>query len=215
MKIREFTVDTLYNVTKRVIDVILSAYLLLTLAPCLLMIALAIKLDSPGPVLYRQVRVGLRGKMFEMLRFRTMHIESVPEAKYLMERASDKEASFSGPLQEHALKNDPRLTVLGHFLRRYSLNDLPTLINVLKGDMSFVGPRPALPYEVNLYNQAQKERLNVKPGIVGYWVFYAPTHLQEMIEMDLEYSKKRSILLDFWVMMRSISVLLSSSVPRY
>lgn len=181
-----------YFAMKRFLDLLFAILNLFICAPLLLSIALAIKLDSPGPIFFRQVRVGLRGKIFGYLKFRTMHIEAtnIP----------------TGPVFKIA--SDPRITRVGRFLRRTALDELPALINVLYGDISLVGPRPAFSFEVEHYSQEQLKRLCIKPGITGYWQVFGRKEgifdLKKMIEMDLEYVERRSLALDFKILLRTI-----------
>jgi lipopolysaccharide/colanic/teichoic acid biosynthesis glycosyltransferase len=158
----------------------------------LLIIALAIKLESSGPIFFRQIRIGLRGKKFEYLKFRTMCVEAfeIP----------------TGPVFNIA--SDPRITRVGHFLRITALDELPTLFSVLLGDMSVIGPRPAIPFEVEYYSEEQLRRLELKPGITGYWQVFGREEgildLKKMIEMDLEYAENRSFALDFRILLGTI-----------
>ncbi|WP_254065143.1 MULTISPECIES: sugar transferase [unclassified Frigoribacterium] len=146
---------------KRAIDVVGAVAALTTLAPALALVALAVRLDSRGPVLYRQERCGLDGRTFEMLKFRSM--ADSDRAVAIMPEANDAD----GPLFK--LRVDPRVTRVGRVLRRHSLDELPQLVNVLRGDMSLVGPRPALPREVSQYCSRARQRLTVLPGLTGPW----------------------------------------------
>jgi len=181
-----------YFAQKRFFDLLFAIPNLFLNAPLFLIIALAIKLESPGPIFFRQVRVGLRGKKFEYLKFRTMHIEAADIP--------------TGPVFKIA--SDPRITRVGRFLRRTALDELPALINVLYGDISLVGPRPAFPFEVEHYSQKQLKRLDIKPGMTGYWQVFGRKEgifdLKKMIDMDLEYAEKRSLALDFRILLRTI-----------
>ncbi|ROS49649.1 sugar transferase [Frigoribacterium sp. PhB24] len=167
--------------TKRAIDVVGALTALTVLAPALVLVALAVRLDSPGPVLYRQVRCGLDGRTFEMLKFRSMH-DRGREATILPE-ANDAD----GPLFK--LRVDPRVTRVGRVLRRHSLDELPQLVNVLRGEMSLVGPRPALPNEVAQYCGRAHERLRVLPGLTGPWQVGGRSDLDwgAGLDLDLHY----------------------------
>ncbi len=179
----------LYPFFKRLFDIVVSSVALLVLSPIFLAIWLALKLDSPGPMIFRQKRVGLHGKQFDFFKFRTMTLDSNPYA--LTPTSSD----------------DPRITRFGRWLRRSSLDELPQFWNVIKGDMSIVGPRPEMPFIVSEYNDEQKERLKVKPGITGVWQISAvrgePIHAN--MEYDLFYIEHRSILLDIIIMVKTIA----------
>lgn len=185
-----------YLAQKRFFDLLLAVPSFFLLMPLFLVIALAIKLESPGPIFFRQVRVGLRGKKFGYLKFRTMRIEAADIP--------------TGPVFKIA--SDPRITRIGRFLRRTALDELPLLINVLFGDISFVGPRPAFPFEVEHYSQEQLKRLDIKPGLTGYWQVFAMKEgifdLKKMIEMDLEYTEKHSLALDFRIILRTILIVM-------
>jgi len=183
---------------KRLFDVGFSALVLALASPLLFLIAVLIKLDSPGPVFFVQERVGLHGRRFKLYKFRTM----VKDAeKMLPALLSANEAD--GPAFK--LKNDPRVTRVGRILRRTSLDELPQFINVLKGDMSVVGPRPPLPHEVEQYDRAWRRRLSVKPGITCIWQATARNHasFEEWVKMDLEYIDNWSLWLDLKLVART------------
>ena len=178
-----------YWVLRRAQDIVFSLLALILLAPLALVISLAIVLDSPGDgAIFRQRRVGRDGKLFWLYKFRTM----CPDAEKRMNELL-KLNQMDGPVFK--IKGDPRITRVGHFLRKTSLDELPQLLNVLRGDMSIVGPRPALPREVELYNDYQRQRLYVTPGLSCYWQI-AP-HRNEMsfdewVALDLKYIQERS-----------------------
>jgi len=183
---------------KRLFDLAFSGLALALTSPLFLLIALAVKLDSPGPVFYAQERVGLHGRRFKLYKFRTM----VKDAdKLLPQLLAANEAD--GPVFK--IKNDPRVTRVGRVLRRTSLDELPQFINVLKGDMSVVGPRPPLPHEVDQYNGAWRRRLSVKPGITCIWQATARSHasFEEWVKMDLEYIDRWSLWLDIKLVART------------
>lgn len=199
-----------YFLLKRIGDIIFSFTSLLLCAPLFLIISILIKLDSPGPVFSYQIRVGKNGRLFKLIKFRTMKI-SVDERlhdNFLQSLFSEGSSSSKNKII-WALENDPRITKIGRLLRKTSLDELPQFVNVLKGDMSFIGPRPALPYEVERYEPWQKERLKCTPGITGPWInLYdkGKVDFNEMILMDIEYTKNRSILLDIKVFWKTISI---------
>lgn len=178
------------QVLLRIFDLIVSVSALAILAPIMIAIALIVKLDSPGPVLFKQLRVGKDGKEFWFYKFRSMVADAEARRAALLQM---NEAS--GPLFK--IKNDPRITRSGRWLRKYSLDELPQLINVVRGDMSLVGPRPALPVEVAQYTSRQWRRLAVKPGITGLWQVSGRSDLpfDRSIELDIEYIERQSLWL--------------------
>jgi exopolysaccharide biosynthesis polyprenyl glycosylphosphotransferase len=177
-----------YAITKRCVDMVLSSLFLLILSPLLLLIALLIRLDSPGPAFFVQQRVGKNGRLFNMYKFRSMRV-SAP--KY----------GFS-PTESI----DPRITRIGRFLRKISLAEIPQLLNVLTGDMSLVGPRPEMPFIVERYNTRQRQRLQVLPGITGLWQLSADRAFQihENIQYDLYYIRNRSFFMDMAIMVHTM-----------
>ncbi len=192
---------------KRAFDVLASAAALLFLSPLLALIALLIKLSDGGPVFFEQVRVGLLGRKFWMLKFRSM----VVHAERLRPRLEVRNES-NGPVFK--MKLDPRVTAIGRFIRRYSLDELPQLFNVLMGDMSIVGPRPSLPSEVAKYEPWQHRRFAVRPGLTCYWQV-SPTRYQisfdEWMRLDLKYVEDWSLGLDFDLILRTFSVVVSGT----
>ena len=193
-----------YFVIKRVIDIVLAAIGLLVFSPIMLIVVIAIKLeDFKGPVLFSQERVGQLGKIFKMYKFRSMYVDAeqrLQELQHLNEQ--------TGPVFK--IKDDPRITKVGKFIRKTSLDELPQLVNVLRGDMSIVGPRPALPREVKQYNAHQKQRLLVKPGITCIWQVSGRNNIgfDEWVELDLEYIKNQSLGLDIKLILQTIPALL-------
>lgn len=184
---------------KGAMDRVLAACTLLVLAPVLLLIALAVRLDSPGPVLFRQVRVGRDGAVFTMLKFRTM----VADAEALRAELLERNQNADGLLFKIA--DDPRITRVGRLLRRLSLDELPQLFNVLSGRMSLVGPRPPLPSEVALYDDSVRRRLLVKPGLTGLWQVSGRSDLtwDESVRLDLRYVENWSFLLDLMILWKT------------
>ncbi len=182
---------------KRIFDFIASLFGLIILLPFFIIIAIFIKLDSKGPVFFRQERAGKNGNPFIIYKFRTM-----------VENAENKGAGY------FIEKNDSRITKIGSFLRKYSIDEFPQLINVLKGDMSLVGPRPTLMYQIEKYNNLQRQRLKVKPGITGWAQVNGRNDLSwpEKIEYDVWYVKKRNLLLDIKIIFRTFSVLFEDKI---
>jgi exopolysaccharide biosynthesis polyprenyl glycosylphosphotransferase len=188
---------------KRTIDVVLSGLSLLVLAPVLLLIAAAIKLGDRGPVFHRQVRVGRHGRLFTILKFRTMHVDA-ESMREQIEHLNEED----GPVFK--VRNDPRVTPVGRWLRKYSLDELPQLINVFRGDMSLVGPRPPIPAEVAKYDWWQRRRIAVRPGLTCIWQVFGRNRVpfDRWMEMDLFYVDNWSLWMDFKLMLRTIGVVL-------
>lgn len=188
---------------KRSFDVVFSGLVVLVGMPFWLLIAAAIKLDSPGPVFYRQQRVGRNGSTFGMFKFRSMHVNAEAEIAELQEC---NEAT--GPLFK--MRNDPRITRVGHFLRRYSIDEIPQFINVLRGEMSVVGPRPPLPVEALHYSDRYAKRLEVAPGMTGLWQVSGRSDLtfDEMVRLDLFYIENWSLRYDLALVLRTIPTVL-------
>ncbi len=192
---------------KRVFDIVLSAAILVALSPLLLLIALVIWIDDPkGSPLFRQERVGKRGRRFRMLKFRTMCIDAEDRLAELR-CANEKD----GPVFK--IENDPRVTRVGHFLRKTSLDELPQFWNVLKGDMSVVGPRPALPNEVERYTERDRLRLAVQPGITCFWQARRNRDaipFDEWVELDLRYIQTASIGTDIALVVKTVGCVLGA-----
>jgi exopolysaccharide biosynthesis polyprenyl glycosylphosphotransferase len=191
---------------KRTMDILLAALGLIILSPLLLAAALLVKLTSRGPVFYTQARVGLDGKTFSIFKFRSM----IVGADNLISQIEDR-SEVEGHLFK--IKDDPRITPLGKFMRRFSIDELPQLLNVFFGQMSLVGPRPPLPREVVKYNSWQKKRLRVRPGITGPWQVSGRSHLpfDDMVRLDIYYIENWSLWLDLKILLRTIPVVLSCS----
>jgi lipopolysaccharide/colanic/teichoic acid biosynthesis glycosyltransferase len=181
---------------RRGIDILVSSVALALAAPVLALAALAIRLESPGQVFYRQPRSGLRGRQFDVLKLRTM----IPGAEHV-----------GAGLAINA--GDPRITRVGAFLRRTSLDELPNLLNVLRGEMSLIGPRPTLPVQVAQYTERQRGRLAIKPGITGWAQVNGRASLPwaQRIELDLYYIEHRSLALDLRILWRTVAMVLGGS----
>lgn len=188
---------------KRLFDFWLTAIGLLFISPLLASIALAIKFTSPGSAIFAQERVGLNGRVFKMYKFRSM-VQDAEKQKEKLTHLNE----MTGPVFK--IKNDPRITPVGGFLRRTSLDELPQLWNVLKGDMSLVGPRPPLPSEVNLYDPKHRKRLAVKPGITCIWQISGRNEVdfEQWMEMDAEYVERWSLWLDMEILAKTVPVVL-------
>jgi exopolysaccharide biosynthesis polyprenyl glycosylphosphotransferase len=191
---------------KRLLDLVGAALLMVALSPLMLLLAILIKLDSPGPVFFRQERVGLHGRTFSVVKLRSMSLDAEEKLGDLMQ-----ENEITG----HAFKlaNDPRTTRFGRFLRRSSLDELPQLANVVFGQMSLVGPRPPLPTEVAQYDVWHRRRLSMKPGMTGLWQVRArhEPEFDRWVEQDLEYIDSWSLWLDFKIIVRTVPAVLSGT----
>lgn len=196
---------------KRALDVVAAILLLVGAAPAFVGVAILVRLTSPGPILFRQERVGRGGRVFVMYKFRTMcvgadtHIHQAYYTGLMNGSAQPCNGVFK-------LAKDPRLTSVGGFLRRFSLDELPQLINVLRGDMSLVGPRPAIPYEVEQYGPRERLRLEVTPGLTGLWQVSGRNLLDfhQMINLDLAYIERWSLWLDLWIILRTPLVVMAA-----
>ena len=212
----------LYFICKRIVDVLLAALLFILLCPLMLLVAVCVKAGSPGPVLFVQQRIGVKRRIkggritwelypFAFYKFRSMvnDADPTPHQEYfenfrLGTVKRDRSTAFK-------LTQDPRLTRVGAILRRTSLDELPQLINVLKGEMSLVGPRPALPYEVILYDEAHFERFRAMPGITGWWQATARSRVgfEEMMQMDIYYARRANFWFDLQILLLTIPAVLS------
>jgi exopolysaccharide biosynthesis polyprenyl glycosylphosphotransferase len=193
-----------YVLCKRCFDIVASILILILLMPIIPLIALMIRLDSPGPVFYRQDRVGEGGRIFKFLKFRSMYHGA---DQRLSELAARNEQS--GPVFK--IRSDPRITSVGRFLRRSSLDEIPQIFNVLNGDMSIVGPRPPLPSEVERYLPWQRRRLEVKPGITCLWQISGRSQISfdEWMRLDMEYLKTRSFQTDLLIFLKTIPAVIA------
>lgn len=182
---------------KKPIEILFSLGLIFLFSPIMLAIAIGIKLFSPGPILYLQKRIGKDGKPFMMRKFRSMHLENNPDLhreyvqRLIRENLSPKDIGSDSM----KLKSDPRITGLGKYLRKFSLDELPQFFNVIKGEMALVGPRPPLPYEFEVYSNWHKKRLTVLPGITGSWQVYSHNHcsFDNMVRQDIKYIESMSL----------------------
>jgi exopolysaccharide biosynthesis polyprenyl glycosylphosphotransferase len=201
--VREISISSGARIFKRTMDVVLSLVGLVLLFPLFLLIGLIIRIDSRGPVLFRQIRVGKNEELFACYKFRSMHEGAEKEKEKLLDK---NEAD--GPIFK--IRNDPRITSVGRFLRRTSLDELPQLLNVLMGHMSLVGPRPAPPAEVQRYQPWHKRRLEVAPGMTGMWQVSGRSELtfDEMVLLDLYYIENWTPVLDLQILLRTLPIVL-------
>lgn len=193
----------IYHGIKRIFDFTAAICGVIILSPVMLVIAVLIKFEDHGPVFYKQVRVGKNGKRFEMYKFRSMFVDA-DKMLAKLEEQNDVE----GPMFK--MKDDPRVTKIGHFIRKHSLDELPQFLNVIKGDMSLVGPRPPLPLEVAKYSDYDKQRLLVTPGCTGLWQATERNDVgfSEMVQLDIEYIKKANFLFDLWIIWKTIQIII-------
>lgn len=197
-------VDKVESRSKRLLDLVLAGGALLAASPVLSIVALAIKLESSGPVFFRQTRIGKNGKPFTIYKFRSMYSDAEKRRAEFLELSDRKGICFK-------LKNDPRVTRVGKILRRFSIDEVPQLINVWKGQMSIVGPRPALPTEVAAYPDKALGRLAVKPGLTGLWQISGRSEISfdRMINMDLAYARSRSLVTDLAIISLTFRAIIS------
>jgi exopolysaccharide biosynthesis polyprenyl glycosylphosphotransferase len=186
---------------KRMVDIVCSSLALLVLSPLLALTALLIRLESPGPVLFKQVRVGLHGASFNLLKFRSM----VPNADALKDKLLAQNEQTSPVFK---MKHDPRITRVGRFIRKFSIDELPQLVNILRGDMTIVGPRPAVPREVAQYKLWQRRRLSVRPGLTCYWQVSGRNEIgfEEWMQLDLRYVDNWSLKVDAELILKTFPV---------
>ncbi len=201
--------ENLYEIIKRLMDIVLSTLAIVILSPLYLLISYLIKLEGEGPIIYKQKRVGKGGKEFWIYKFRTMYADAEERLNELLEKYPDLRREWE---QRRKLKNDPRITKIGKILRRTSMDELPQFWNVLKGDMSLVGPRPIVKEELEKhYGDRAKHYTKVKPGITGYWqVSMRNEHesYEDRVKMELWYIEHRSLWLDLKILLRTAQAVL-------
>ncbi len=205
-----------HELLKRILDILVSTTLLALVSPVFLLFAILIKIDSPGPVFYRQRRIGKGGKPFTFLKFRTMHENSdenihKEHVKQLMNGEAGLSSTGRTGEKSYKLTEDNRVSKLGKFLRKTSIDELPQLINVLKGEMTLVGPRPHPVYEAELYDLWHSYRLNLKPGVTGLGQVYGRfnTDYEDVYRLDLQYFKNASFILDLKILLKTFSIVFS------
>ena len=206
MAVSSTTANELGLFIKSLMDYVGAAVAMIVLSPVFLIITLLIKTTSPGPIFFYQERCGLNGRRFLVRKFRTMREHAEEEREKL-----EKDNEMDGPVFK--IKNDPRITLIGSFLRKTSLDELPQFINVLRGEMSLVGPRPPIPDEVEQYQLWQRRRLSMKPGITCIWQVNGrnKTSFEEWMNMDLEYIDNWSLLLDFKLLLLTVKAVIVGS----
>ncbi|WEV60771.1 sugar transferase [Streptococcaceae bacterium ESL0729] len=204
IKARELDSKESYNLFKRLADIILSSFGLLVASPIILIVAISMKIeDFNGPIFFSQTRVGKDEEEFKMFKIRSMCVDAEKKLEDLLHKNEVDGAMFK-------MKDDPRITKIGKFIRKTSIDELPQLWNVLKGDMSLVGPRPPLPREVATYSDYDKQRLLVKPGCTGWWQVNErnSTGFEGMLDRDLEYIQRRSLGFDLLIIGKTFLVIL-------
>ena len=197
----------IYKIIKKLSDLIFSSLILIICIPLFFIIAILIKLSSRGPIFFLQERIGKNNVQFKCIKFRTMY----PEAKDILENLLIKDKKLKLEFEEnHKLKNDPRITTIGKFLRKTSLDELPQFINVLKDEMSIVGPRPIVKEEKKRYGKNLKKFLSIKPGITGLWQVSGRNNLsyKRRVQLDLNYIKNFNFLMDIRIIIRTFGVIL-------
>jgi lipopolysaccharide/colanic/teichoic acid biosynthesis glycosyltransferase len=203
------------DIARRTLDLALSLVLLLFLALPMVLIAAAVQMDSGGPALFRQRRVGRDGRVFTIFKFRTMHpnCDDGRLRDLLTRELNGEDTSDGGSFK---LSNDPRVTRIGGLLRRTSLDELPQILNVVRGDMSLVGPRPCLEWEAEMFAPEFRSRFTVRPGITGLWQVSGRSELGtvDMLKLDLEYVRHRTLWIDIVIMLRTAPTLLRGSGAR-
>lgn len=204
--IKEIKRGTTFLIAKRITDILGAIAGIVSLSLLFIIVAFLIKIEDPkGPILFTQKRVGLNGKEFKMLKFRSMVSDAEDRLIDLLKHNETTGAMFK-------MKDDPRVTRIGKFIRKTSIDELPQLINVLKGDMSLVGPRPPLPREVAEYTEYDKQRLMVTPGCTGLWQVSGRSNIgfKQMVELDLQYIRNRSFFMDMKIILKTFLVLFGS-----
>jgi lipopolysaccharide/colanic/teichoic acid biosynthesis glycosyltransferase len=203
--------STLAAIARRTLDLALASLAIVVLSPVLIALALAIRLDSRGPALFRQRRIGFGQREFTVLKFRSMRPDADPRSHRDYVTALIQGKNASGGENLYKLAVDDRITAVGRWIRRWSLDELPQLFNVIAGDMSLVGPRPAIPYEVTEYPSWYLRRFEVKPGLTGLWQVSGRNErtYEEMVSLDIEYAERRSLLLDLSILARTPWTVLS------
>lgn len=194
--------NLLYKMSKRMLDIMASVIGLICLSPVLLLLVVLIKIDSKGPVIFKQKRVGFKGREFYMYKFRSM-VVNAEELKAKLAAQNE----MSGPMFK--MKEDPRATKIGKFIRKTSLDELPQLINVIKGDMSLVGPRPSLPNEVKEFEPWMLRRLDVKPGLTCFWQVSGRNDIdfEDWMKLDIKYVNEKNFFLDIKLIFKTVLVL--------
>lgn len=191
-------------VVKRALDILISGTALLLFSPVLLLVALLVYLDDPGPVFYTQTRVGQDGRLFPFYKFRSMRVGADKMKDQLIQQNESKDGVI------FKMKNDPRITRVGKYLRRFSVDEAPQILNVFLGDLSIVGPRPPVPREVALYTLEDRKRLHVKPGLTCFWQIQGRSEIpfKEQVRLDLQYISSQGFWMDLWIIIKTVPAVL-------
>lgn len=196
------------EVAKRIVDIVLASTALIVLAPVIALLALLVRLTSPGPAFFRQERLGLRGRPFTLLKLRSMYANNDDRIhrEFVTSLLSDDKTPAPQSDGIYKIQKDPRITPIGAWLRKTSLDELPQLFNVLGGSMSLVGPRPVLAWEADMFGEADRKRFDVKPGITGLWQVSGRNNLsfRAALELDIEYVRRHRLALDLLILVRTI-----------
>ena len=206
------SLNSSYLRSKRILDILFTLVILIPCCLVMLIVAAMIRLDSRGPIFFRQRRVGQNGIEFDMFKFRSMYVDCDDSAHREAMKQYMRGATLNGDVKTnnvYKLANDPRVTRVGRFIRKTSIDELPQFINVLRGEMTLVGPRPPIPYEVENYSLRDELRLYGKPGLTGTWQVYGRSRVtfHEMVEMDISYLRQQSILLDLKLIALTVPVM--------
>ena len=204
-----------YRVGKRALDLVVASACLVLASPILIATWVIVRWTSPGPALFRQPRVGRNGRSFVLYKFRTMHNGCADDVHrdYVSKLLTEDQPPVGGQNGIYKLEGDGRITGVGKFLRKSSIDELPQLFNVIKGEMSLVGPRPALPWEAELFGMAYTKRFLVSPGLTGLWQVSGRNHLtmRQGLDLDIEYVDKRSLALDLKILLKTIPAVVSGT----
>jgi lipopolysaccharide/colanic/teichoic acid biosynthesis glycosyltransferase len=189
---------------KRLLDIVISGTALLMFSPFLLLVALLVYLDDPGPIFYTQTRVGQDGRLFPFYKFRSMRVGADKMKDQLIQQNESKDGVI------FKMKNDPRITRVGKYLRRFSVDEAPQILNVLLGDLSIVGPRPPVPREVAQYTLEDRKRLHAKPGLTCFWQIQGRSEIpfKEQVRLDLQYISSQGFWMDLWIIVKTVPAVL-------
>jgi lipopolysaccharide/colanic/teichoic acid biosynthesis glycosyltransferase len=202
------------RLAKRLMDLAVATACLALLAPVIVIVAMLVRLTSPGPALFRQIRLGKDRNHFVLYKFRTMYADSRDDVhrEYVTRLLTEDEPPDGGRSGLYKLENDERITPIGRLIRRTSIDELPQLFNVIRGDMSLVGPRPALPWEAEMLDAGHFARFRVPPGLTGLWQVSGRNSLtmKQGLELDIEYVRRQRLTLDLWILIKTIPVVLST-----
>jgi len=202
------------RLTKRLLDLAVAMTCLALLAPLLVLVAALVRLTTPGPALFQQTRLGRDRRPFVLYKFRTMYTGSSDQVhrEYVCRLLTQDQPPAGGRGGAFKLEHDERITPLGRLIRRTSIDELPQLLNVIRGDMSLVGPRPALPWEADMFDAVYFARFIVPPGLTGLWQVSGRNSLtmRQGLDLDLEYARRQSLALDLWILLKTVPVVLST-----